>query len=253
MTEAQWLRCEVPRLMLEAVASAASERKLRLFAAACLRRAPGSVADDRCARAVEVAEQYADWLVHDDVLDQARAAVTRPDLDRDLAGPAYVRADVYEVLLSREMTASRASAAASHAAWEVEAKARQARNRLQRQTRRARRKGAPPEEAEPTDPQAAAVEERRRQCALLRDVFAALVRPVVIAPAWRARDVIALARAAYDDRLLPGGELDPQRLAVLADALEEAGCTASDVLTHLRSPGPHVRGCWPVDLLLSKE
>jgi hypothetical protein len=43
------------------------------------------------------------------------------------------------------------------------------------------------------------------------------------------------------------------RLPVLADALEEAGCTISDILDHCRGPGPHVRGCWVVDLLLGKE
>jgi hypothetical protein len=52
---------------------------------------------------------------------------------------------------------------------------------------------------------------------------------------------------------LPAGQLDPTRLAVLADAVEEAGCTDADLLGHLRGPGPHVRGCWAVDLLLGKE
>jgi hypothetical protein len=46
--------------------------------------------------------------------------------------------------------------------------------------------------------------------------------------------------------------LDTVRLAVLADALEEAGCADPDLLGHLRGPGPHVRGCWAVDLLLGK-
>jgi hypothetical protein len=49
------------------------------------------------------------------------------------------------------------------------------------------------------------------------------------------------------------GTLDPARLTVLADALEDAGCTDADLLGHLRSPGPHVRGCWAVDLVLGKE
>jgi hypothetical protein len=40
---------------------------------------------------------------------------------------------------------------------------------------------------------------------------------------------------------------------VLADALEDAGCTNSDILYHLRCPGPHVRGCWALDLLLGKS
>jgi hypothetical protein len=74
-----------------------------------------------------------------------------------------------------------------------------------------------------------------------------------IAPAWRARDVIDLARAAYNERLLPSGQLDPARLAVLADALEEAGCSEQVILDHLCGPGSHVRGCWPVDLILAKE
>jgi hypothetical protein len=64
--------------------------------------------------------------------------------------------------------------------------------------------------------------------------------------------VVRLAQAAYDDRHLPAGTLDNGRLAILADALEEAGCTDADVLGHLRGPGPHVRGCWAVDLLLGK-
>jgi hypothetical protein len=170
MTEAQWLQCEVPGLMLNAVASEASERKLRLFAAACWRRVPRVGTDAGCARAVAVAEQYADWLVHDDVLDQARQVATT----RSERGWGKSQ---YEVLLSREMTASLASAAAYGAAWELQAKALSADKRLQRQ---ARRKGAPPGEAESTDVRATPVEEYQRQCALLRDLFA----PFFALPSW---------------------------------------------------------------------
>jgi RNA-directed DNA polymerase len=35
----------------------------------------------------------------------------------------------------------------------------------------------------------------------------------------------------------------------LADALEENGASG-ELLEHLRSPGPHVRGCWALDLVL---
>jgi hypothetical protein len=52
--------------------------------------------------------------------------------------------------------------------------------------------------------------------------------------------------------LLPAGTLDPTRLAVLTDALEEVGCTDPDTLAHLRGPGPNVRGCWVIDTLLEK-
>ena len=61
-----------------------------------------------------------------------------------------------------------------------------------------------------------------------------------------------MAEAAYEQRELPAGTLDPARLTVLADALEDAGCADADLLGHLRGPGPHVRGCWAVDLLLGK-
>lgn len=50
----------------------------------------------------------------------------------------------------------------------------------------------------------------------------------------------------------PSGHLVLARLAVLSDALEETGCTDEAILTQLRSPGLHVRGCWVVDLLLGR-
>jgi hypothetical protein len=50
----------------------------------------------------------------------------------------------------------------------------------------------------------------------------------------------------YDERAF-------NRMPILADALEEAGCTNKDILDHCRSGGEHVRGCWAVDLILGKE
>jgi hypothetical protein len=88
------------------------------------------------------------------------------------------------------------------------------------------------------------------QAALLRDIFGLLpFRPVTIAPAWVAWNdatVVKLAQAIYDERAF-------DRLPVLADSLEEAGCHDPDILAHSRQPGEHVRGCWAVDLLLGKE
>jgi hypothetical protein len=65
--------------------------------------------------------------------------------------------------------------------------------------------------------------------------------------------VVRLAKAAYEERQLHKGTLDNNRLAVLADALEEAGCTNTDILNHCRQPGEHVRDCWVIDLLLGKS
>jgi hypothetical protein len=86
---------------------------------------------------------------------------------------------------------------------------------------------------------------------LLRDVFGNPFRPVAFDPALRTPLVVSLATAAYEERLMPSGELALDRLAVLADALEEVGA-AEEVVAHLRSDGPHVRGCWAVDLCLDK-
>ena len=73
-----------------------------------------------------------------------------------------------------------------------------------------------------------------------------------VSPACRTADVRSLAQAAYAERHLPSGHLDAVRLGILADALEEAGA-ADALVAHLRSSGPHVRGCWAVDLVLAKE
>jgi hypothetical protein len=95
---------------------------------------------------------------------------------------------------------------------------------------------------------------RKGHPGFLRDLFGPLpFRPVTVPPAWQTPQVVALAQAAYEQRGPPAGTLDLARLAVLAGALEEAGCDQADLLDHLRGPGPHVRGCWAVDLLLGKE
>jgi hypothetical protein len=93
------------------------------------------------------------------------------------------------------------------------------------------------------------------QAVLACDIFGNPFRPVTISPAvlaWNDAVVVRLAQATYEERHLPEGTLDSGRLAILADALEEAGCTDTDIPGHLRRSGPHVRGCWPVDLCLGK-
>jgi hypothetical protein len=81
---------------------------------------------------------------------------------------------------------------------------------------------------------------------LLRDIFGNPFRPVTIARSCRTPTVVALAKAIYADRAF-------DRLPILADALEEAGCDDTEVLAHCRGDGPHVRGCFVVDLLLDKR
>jgi hypothetical protein len=81
---------------------------------------------------------------------------------------------------------------------------------------------------------------------LIRDVFPNPARPVAIDPAWRTADAVALARGMYESR-------DFAAMPILADALQDAGCDDEQLLGHCRGPGPHVRGCWVVDLVLGKE
>src|SRR4051812_45119804 len=71
--------------------------------------------------------------------------------------------------------------------------------------------------------------------------------------AWNDGTVARLAGAIYEERTLPTGTLDRDGFAVLADALEEAGCAKEDILRHCREEDTvHVRGCWVIDLLLRK-
>lgn len=88
--------------------------------------------------------------------------------------------------------------------------------------------------------------------ALVRDIFGNPFRALSLEQGFRGPQALSLARAAYDERTLPSGQLDNARLFVLSDALEEAGSTDEVLLAHLRSPGPHTRGCWALDLVLGK-
>jgi hypothetical protein len=91
----------------------------------------------------------------------------------------------------------------------------------------------------------------------VRDLFGPLPFHPLTVPAslldWNGGLIVRMANAIYDDRVLPAGTFHPDRLAVLADALEDAGCDDAELLGHLRVPGPHVRGCHGIDALLGLE
>jgi hypothetical protein len=90
-----------------------------------------------------------------------------------------------------------------------------------------------------------ATDEKQWQCGLIREVFGNPFRPVVADPLWLTADVFLLARGIYDERAF-------DRMPILADALQDAGCDNVNVLDHCREQGEHVRGCWVVDMLLGK-
>jgi hypothetical protein len=62
----------------------------------------------------------------------------------------------------------------------------------------------------------------------------------------RTETVLALARGISMERAF-------DRLPILADALEEAGCQDMSLLTHARSSMNHFAGCWVVDRILHPE
>ncbi len=81
---------------------------------------------------------------------------------------------------------------------------------------------------------------------LIREVVGNPFRPVAFDPAWRTSTAVALAQQMYDSR-------DFGVMPILGDALQDAGCDNDDILDHCRGDGPHVRGCWVVDLVLGKS
>ncbi|MGL4551239.1 MAG: hypothetical protein ACRC33_08625 [Gemmataceae bacterium] len=194
-----------------------SARKLRLFAVACCRRVLDSPL-------LDVAERLAEGRVTEAEREEAETeAFVRHVEERERPASEWSREREFgsrAVLLCLADGPFQALDAATY-------------------VRQARR--VPHGEAAPRD-----AEEEAAQRDLLREVFGP---PARIAPAWRAANDHAaelLAAAIYEQG---AWELTP----ILADALEEAGCGDGAVLGHLRGPGPHVRGCWAVDLILAKD
>jgi hypothetical protein len=218
MTEAEWLACIDPQGMLEQVRQTASERKVRLFTVAWLRQLSSLLTHPASRRAVEVAERFADRLADAEELDRA-----------------CEEADA--VLHSRESppqlgkgTAWWEGARLAHWACVEEAV-----------------EGA--DEAILSSSGMGVEEPEKLQAHLLRCIIDNPFRPITTNLAWLSWHdglLVSIARQMYDSR-------DFTDMPVMADALEEAGCTDQDILSHCRGPGPHVRGCWVVDLILGKE
>jgi hypothetical protein len=219
MTPEEWLACDDPFKMLVFLYGQADERKLRLFGVACCRRIWPQLKSVKSRRAVEYAEGYVDGEVSRKAMITAGAAAHAP------VRAAFARSKVgWADAVVRVALAARKTASSD--AWYAGA------------------------EAAINTAFSVGPAERLHQCNLVRDIFDPF-RTVVVNPDWFTPTVVLLAQAAYTERLLPSGELDRDRLLILADALEEVG-GATDLLQLLRSGGPHVRGCAVVDALLGK-
>jgi hypothetical protein len=227
MTEAEWLACADPRVMLKFLCEKENDRKLRLFAVACSRHVIHWMADERSRNALDISEQYADRLVGRKTLSAARRE-------------AFAASKAAESPQSTVYSWS----AASHAAV-VALNACADHQRTESRESLLATAGCAVSLIGHESLEAGRAEEMF-QCLLLRDIFGNPFRPITISPDWPTATVIALARGMYKSR-------DFSPMPILADAMEDAGCENSDVLTHCRGPGTHVRGCWVVDTVLGRE
>jgi hypothetical protein len=221
MTEAEWLICTDPQKMLWFLRDKASERKMQMFAAACCRRIWHLLTDERSRQVVEVAERYADAQATEEELETASVAAWAVCHEESNELPDYIP--------------DSASLAAYNVAipfgWWGGAPAFVAPHEIAREV------------------SANSGTEGGAQCVLLREIFGHPFHSVPIDPlllTWNNGIVLKLAQAIYDERAF-------NRLPILADSLEEAGCTDADILAHCRQPGEHARGCWVLDLLLGKS
>jgi hypothetical protein len=218
MTEADWLACGDPEPMLQFLCECqASERKVRLLACACCRRVWDLLPDPHSRLAVEVAERYAD------------SRATLHELGRVL-GPATRVAD-------------RASWAA---VWAANRKISGPIRNVFDAAQWLGRCGAG---YAITDWQAELATRTRWQVGLVHEVIGNPFRPRVLEPVclnWGNGLVRHLAEGIYEEKAF-------ERMGVLGDALEDAGCRDDVILDHCRGGGEHVRGYWVLDLILGRE
>jgi hypothetical protein len=233
VTESEWLTCDDPDRLLAWLGERLGARKAVLFACACCRAQLWRFADPRSRAAVEAAESFADEAVVSDALRTAAA-------DADAAW-------------SRAVSSSRATASPLTNAGKVTALAA---SKLLAPFRQAELNIATILNAASQTAAFVRMGVKRTkpaQAAFLLDLVGNPFHAAAIETRSQTPTVLSLAVAADEERTMPVGTLDPVRLSILADALEDAGCSGAELLDHLRSPGPHVRGCWALDLILGKQ
>ncbi len=237
MTEAEWLTCRNPvELDCFLDSGERSARKFRLLSSACCRHMWHLLTFPGSRELVELVERYADGLVEQETMEKAAEQLTeslglrnRPDLRPDMVAARVVEWAAWSDARGNHGNSEGAGyvlrdlpqAQAEAEAW-IEGLDRAAYLQICDRV-----EGA--------------------ACSIVREVFGNPFRPVAVDPAWRTSDVMALGKGIYDERAF-------DRMPILADALQDAGCDNDDILNHLRDANAtHVRGCWALDLVLGKE
>jgi len=226
MTEQEWLECARPGPMFDALDGKMSTRKFKLCAVACCRSIWRLLPDQRSRYAVDVAELAADGMASAEDLARAAAAANQARLEARSASCN----PTMEAAIAAEATISSFSRQIPHSAWHA-SKAYFDAWLASPSTRQAGTTG---------------LEEDANQARIIRDIFGNHFHPVTFEPTWRTATVTSLAQATYTNRTF-------EQLPILADALEEAGCTDAAILNHCRQPGEHVRGCWAIDVVLGRK
>lgn len=227
LSAATWPAFVAPQPMLLQM-PAVSERKLRLFAVACCQRIANVLGSDGEAL-LAVAERHADGLASDRQLrraaNRAEALIAR-EMDRSAVISPLGYRSVPCSFLRQALTALRGALGDATPRTVGEAAEHACRADLERNWR----------------------VEKAVQARLLRDIVPNPYDLPVLVTDWLTWDggaVLGIARTIYDEKRF-------EDMPILADALEEAGCTDVAILDHCRSPGPHACGCWLLDLILGK-
>lgn len=265
MTEEEWLAAEHPNPLLTCLHDTASERKLRLFGCACCWRIEHLLSLPHFIQTVEVSESFAD----DRASDEERRAAHKVVNDHIYAQtPEHGRLRFSDFAVAE--AAEKWPVDIVHPIESARRVASNARDAMERDDAyRARLATGPPEpelrfphsqeqfaaflaaskskgDFEDTERQRLHAAEEARQVSFLRDIFGNPFRPLACEPAWRTSTVVALAEGIYADRAF-------DRMPILADALQDAGCDSDDILAHCRDTQlTHVRGCWVIDLLTGR-
>jgi hypothetical protein len=225
MTEAEWLACTVPDLMLPFIEEKVSDRKLRLFACACCRRIWPWMTDAASRQAVEVAERFADGGAPPTELQNADVDAWGAGLDPDGAALGAPGA---------------ASAAAAKAAGSVPASAAWSAAHAPALAAWAATTSDVGYDGWVAARDAARQKEQMAQADLLREIIGNPFRATATSGPWSG-EVVALAEACYQGT---------DRRVELRDALNKAG--HRDLADHFRD-GDHPKGCWALDLILGRS
>jgi hypothetical protein len=245
MTEAEWLGCTDLEDLLEQVKGkesrrnvpcTTSERKLRLFACACCRRIWHLLTDQPSRNAVLVGERFADGRAT--AGERAAAQRSAGNAISDISDAHWNGDwDSLDVPFIPAASAAFLLVVEGDTQWDEYTPYLPDAGEVALNCTTAVGFAG-----EPSAVHAEAAAER----ALFHEVMGNPFRPVTVHRSALPEEVILFGRTIYIERLF-------DRMPELADVLERAGCTDKGILDHCRGPGPHVRGCWVIDLLLGRS